>query len=268
LSPDPELASVSESFLKIHLARLFKFDIKFAEFWGSLNSEQRDALTVLWKELHEASDLGTASSEVLYLASFDRTRRLFLGIQEKGSSYINLPPNWTDFVKDKVAKLEYYNAAYEFLSRFVRQQGLEARLYGGIKSDESIRNKQKRSAGGVFFDLWDVIRFRVVLCDLPALMSFSNAVWQTHFESIAKCRNFYFRPRNGPHDPYRAIHFELLFNDIPLELQVMSRHREAVCHLDHQFILKRNIEFLDHHHERWLRAVSRTANILEVNDLK
>jgi hypothetical protein len=143
-------------------------------------------------------------------------------------------------------------------------------VYGGIKSDASIDRKLGLEREGTDLqqsttDLWDVVRFRVVTADLGTLLEVGLRFWETFFEKLMRCRNYYYRPKHGyEDDPYRAVHFEL--EPVPgrmIEIQLITRVREAMSMMDHSLYFKRTNPFLDQQHKDWLLQHTWKANILD-----
>jgi len=221
-----------------------------------------------WHQLEATLDGKSSISDREYLDAFERTRRMFLRVQERDFSYSYLPHDWIAFTTDSRAKRALFEKVLPTVQRFTSVRWPACHVYGGLKSDESIEKKlSKNWSDRVVFDLWDVVRFRIVAPNLRTLLDISLAIWDDCFDQVGRCRNYYYRPRNGPEDPYRAIHFELLQMGRPVELQIMSTFREAICQFDHRIILKKMLPFLSAEHEMWLRSLSKSANVLEVRSL-
>ena len=58
-------------------------------------------------------------------------------------------------------------------------------------------------------DLWDTVRFRIVVNDVESLSTLSGSFQTTFAPAIIRCKNYYQTQRTGYFDPYRDIPFEL-----------------------------------------------------------
>ncbi|MGO9012101.1 MAG: hypothetical protein ACLQPN_18560 [Bryobacteraceae bacterium] len=248
--------------LENHLRLLLSGDIFFRQFWGRLSREGKAGYRCIWNDLEA---VGSDSFLSLYCQrAHDEVRKWFLRIPEKDLAYSIVAADWRSFANDAVAKERLYESANQLLSKFLDRVPFAVKSYGGIKSDESIRRKiRDESAGKTVFGLWDIVRFRVVTPDLDALLKTSLLLWEDHLDQVARCRNFYFRPKDGLRDPYRAVHFELNQSDRVFEIQLMTSRREAISLLDHAFGFRKYLEFLDSEHEEWLLRLSMSANIAD-----
>ena len=141
-------------------------------------------------------------------------------------------------------------------------------LYGGLKPAASIERKIHEYRTGLGeLDLWDLVRFRLVVPDIHAACELSAAVQESFGNRVVRRRNYYTRPRNGWDDPYRAIHFELSLDfdnrsdcDF-VEVQILTLAREAVGLLDHTIMHERSIGCRRSCYWEWLRHLSYAANI-------
>jgi hypothetical protein len=137
-------------------------------------------------------------------------------------------------------------------------------LYGGLKSWAGIRHRIEQWRGGAPFDLWDGVRFRIVVDGIRDVADLTMLLLSQFREHIVRCRNYYARPRNGPTDPYRAIHIELQSDaEDFVEVQIVSSRREAVGLIDHSMVLKRRVPFTGPAHQAWLERLSWTSNLLD-----
>ena len=160
------------------------------------------------------------------------------------------------------------------LANFLRQAASPAVYsYGGIKCPEEARSRIAIGRGSPFrntadLDLWDVARLRLIVPNLHAMSDLVTWLLQEMRLQIVRCRNYYRWPRNGPLDPYRAIHLEFQTDSEDfLELQVVSVRREAVGLTDHALVHKRRFPFLGLPHKLWLRQLSWSANLLDALDI-
>jgi hypothetical protein len=141
-----------------------------------------------------------------------------------------------------------------------------ARLYGGIKSQDSIaRRIRSFEEGKEPLDLWDLVRFRIVTPDLDALEKAAQDIQRYFGSKITRCRNYYTRPRKGPADPYRAVHFEVdLGGGWFGEIQLLTARREAVGLVDYAYLHRCTLAPLSKGHADWLRDLSYAANICDL----
>jgi hypothetical protein len=97
------------------------------------------------------------------------------------------------------------------------------------------------------------------------LLEIAISFWETYFDYVLKCRNYYYHPKkNYDKDPYRAIHFEICDNyGNPIEIQMVTKYRDAASFLDHPFLFKKIIPYINVEHENWLMEFSLKANLLE-----
>lgn len=159
----------------------------------------------------------------------------------------------------------YQQARLEF-ERFLHAGTVPGvRLTGGVKDPATMRRKiAAREDGGGGLDLWDNVRLRMTVPDLDGVLTLGRGLVRTFGRRIVRVRNYYVEPRKGPDDPYRAIHFEVRGDDGQcVEMQVMTARREAIGVIDHALVCRRDVPFLDAGHERWLRELSQTANIMD-----
>jgi hypothetical protein len=154
------------------------------------------------------------------------------------------------------------------LNRYLRSAcSVPCTLYGGIKSPAGIWRRIQQWSRGADFDLWDGVRFRVVVAGIREMTAIAWLLFHEFRNRIVRCRNYYARPRHGPMDPYRAVHLELQSDDEDfLEIQLVSARREAVGLIDHSVVLKRRVPLVSSLHEAWLRRLSWTANLLDWRD--
>jgi hypothetical protein len=140
-------------------------------------------------------------------------------------------------------------------------------LYGNIKSRPVVERKIRDfSSGCAALDLWDLVRFRLVVTSIDSVERVSQLLWSSFGADLLRCRNYYVRPGEGWGDPYRAIHFELKVGTRSpaecVEIQVLTARRDAVGLIDHG-IHSKSSRYRDGKHECWLRSLSWTANIMD-----
>jgi|GEM_PF-6760794 len=164
------------------------------------------------------------------------------------------------FATNDMRKRKAYEYAEAMLSSCLDESVI--RFYGGIKENLSIQSKIALFHAGWPLDLADVIRFRFVFSGLRDMLRFCVG-FANRFE-LDRCRDYFKRPRFGPDDLYRALHFTIPgISDTPIEVQVLSANREAVGLIDHSLFLKKSISFMNNHHRAWLMSLSQVSNIVD-----
>jgi hypothetical protein len=260
---------VPTSYLSAHIDLLERGDTAYKAFWTSLTEDAQRNYRKLWNEIDGSTRGDLLSRE--YSSANDTTQRWFLRVQEKEFQYSKIPSDWIQLVRDMSAKQHLYELGLARLTEFISLSGVKGlRVYGGIKPDESLDRKifESRQGNAVqvnLLDLWDVVRFRIVAEDLDTLLEVSVKFWEWMFGDILRCRNYYYRPRLGnPDDAYRAIHFELVADrERMVEVQMMTRCREAIGLLDHALLFKKTLQFLDANHRQWLIEFSKKGNVYD-----
>ncbi len=95
----------------------------------------------------------------------------------------------------------------------------------------------------------------------------SRRLWSLFEPNVLRCRNYYVRPRQGWNDPYRGIHFILKIDGDSrpncVEVQVLTVGRDPIGLVDHEFVHGKSSRYCDGRHERWLRHLSWTANLVD-----
>jgi hypothetical protein len=253
------------SYLEQHL-RILKTDRFFVPFWDALTPGSRVRIQTLW----ETIDSQTISpNDHRYSLFLESTRRWFLRVQEREFQYSKVPVDWLRVIRDPTAKTDLYDRSIERLKGFVALTDIRGtEVYGGIKPESSLDRKLSETGSGNpvqvnALDVWDAVRFRIVTEDLDSLLEMAIKFWETFFDHMLRCRNYYFRPRvNDGDDAYRAIHCEVADDQGRIvEVQMMTQCREAVGLLDHPFLFKKTLSFVDFDHAQWLIEFSKKANI-------
>lgn len=258
-------------FLQKHISFLLNRDPFFVAFWDGLGKEGQLVALERLSEIDLVARSRFPGLGKLHSNADDITRRFFVVVQEEEFQYTRIPRHWVEFVRDKPAKEGLFSNSLSELERFLRSYEFdrEIRLYGGIKPDESIDRKygiaKKRGGMQKINDLWDVVRFRMVAESISDVRSIAVRLWMSYFENVVRCRNYYFRPKNGDgNDPYRAVHFELeIFPRKLIEIQVMTRSRELLCYLDYAPHFKGHTPFTSWRQRRWLTHFSQKANVYD-----
>jgi hypothetical protein len=246
-------------YLQDHIEYLSKIDLQFRE-------EQRNFRTNLLLlqqlELHRAMLDGAFPRR--QTEADVAARALFENFDEVDFPVVSASDRIAH-VLDAAALQGVYCLAFQRLVGFVQGSPASSQLYGSIKSREGIleRIRSCRDAGGVP-DVWDAVRFRVIVPGLSDLACIWTRLLDEFGDSVVRRRNYYLRPRKGPDDPYRALHFELYFGAGRfVELQALTRLREAVGAVDHLLVCKRSSSFIHPKHECWLKELSWTGNIVD-----
>ncbi len=244
-------------------------------FWHELSETRRAGYWRMWEDIEAAGINPCSEVDAEHSRCHDIGKRWFVRVQEREFMYNRVPRDWSAFVRDVSAKEALYRQSVARLEAFIElcEMGQDVLLYGGIKADESLDKKLNEGRGGTgiqtnVLDLWDIVRFRIVVPSVQALLRLSIRMWETYFDEVLRCRNYYFRPRNDdPDDPYRAIHFELANESgHMIEVQVMSKRREAVSLLDHAAIFKKAFKGFTAADRHWLVCFSKKANILDIEE--
>jgi hypothetical protein len=261
--------------LNAHIERVGHEDPFFRTFWGGASDDRQLEYRRTWERIETAIGFGGERLQQAHLRSFDLSKRFFVRVQEREFLYDRVPDDWAAFARNLAAKQALYAEGLIRLEALVELLGMSnvALVYGNIKEDRSLDMKLNREGTGSaiqtnVIDLWDIVRFRIVVPDLNSLLLLSVRFWEKFFDQVLRCRNYYFRPRNGhAGDPYRAVHFELANNrNHMIEVQLMTKLREAVALLDHAALFKGTLQSFTANDERWLREFSMKANILDADD--
>ena len=258
-----------ESYIDRHIELLLAKDPIFQKFWSEMEPNLQSRYRKIWFDI-ERQTASMRLSQGAHLAAMDPLRRWFTRVQEKEFEFPLATDEWKGFVRDLSAKQAVYDAAKSrlqaFINRYFKEQ--EVRLYGGLKSTQSIEMKLSGNEGKAgLMDLWDVVRFRIVVLSVDNVLKIGIAVWEVFFVQVLRCRNFYYRPRGNSRDPYRAVHFILLTDERRvIELQIMSERRDAISLIDHRFVFKGTLQFLNEKHEAWLNDLSLAANLLDADE--
>jgi hypothetical protein len=246
-------------------------DPVFRRFFEDQPQASREEYFDVWRCLDVAEQRPSRDLAALHADATVRAQRWFVSVQEREFMNSAIPPQWHSAARDHEMKTQLYDRALHRLLAFSEGLPIGIRIYGGLKSEESIEHKILQGwRDSAIFDLWDVVRFRIVTPNLDSALNVAARVWDHFWDDVVRCRNYYYRPRqrnldvNGSGDPYRAVHFELSDRNGVFEVQVMTRNREAVSLLDHRFVLKRTLPFLNAEHESWLKAISLACNVIDV----
>lgn len=262
--------------LQQHIEYILQVDPFFSDYWKQLDSVRQENF---WNLNRDIENVLRQDNMIIpmHRRAHEYTKRFFLMVQEKDFEYTRIPDDWSAFVRDAKAKKELYHFSSHILKQFVSKctNSDQIVLYGGVKADSSIDRKIgiKRSGNAIqqnLRDLWDVVRFRIVAPNLPSMLEIGVGLWETFFDDVIRCRNYYYRPKSDHiDDPYRAIHLEIEVSPgRMIEVQLVSRIREVISFLDHCVYFKRHEEFINDKQEIWLLRHMWKANILDVLPIK
>jgi hypothetical protein len=234
--------------------------VRQREYWRLLN--QIELLRARLERPH------TQTSEIFNAHQWAarRTSALFDHTREWPFQHEPEPESWTQAASDCQRKLRSFFAWRSRILSFANtHQTLCKRVYGGLKSTSSLRSKlEAHRTGQCSLDLWDAIRFRIVVRDVETLATMADSFCSSFGPMVIRCRNYYVRPRGGESDPYRAVHFELASqkNDYT-EVQFLTLVRDAVGLLDHALIHKKAARIVTEAQEVWLSGFSLAANVVD-----
>lgn len=257
---------------KAHLDYLLEKDQDFINYWHGLNQVQKNEFLITLKNI-ESFGKGFTNKTIdqNHYKVFRDTKKSLLHIPNFDIYLSRIPSNWKYLIRNETEKKQLYFDSLTILSKFLtaKKLGRSTYLYGGIKSDMSLSKKiginYHPTNGYNLLDIWDVVRFRIVSEDLHVLLKVGISLWEEYTDKIIKCRNYYFIPkRSNPNYHYRGVHFELeiLPNKI-IEIQLITKYRDIVSHLDHSIKFKREINFFNDDHEVWLDNLLKLTNIYE-----
>jgi len=255
--------------LRSHLDYLLEHDVWFKKLWRESAPSARAAFIQSALRINRASE--APEVETRFRLSHAKARRVLLVVPERNLVRSQITRDWNTFATDLDAKNEILRLGFETLYRFIEMSGLKhfTRIYGGLKDTSAIQTKpdEPREPGDLV-DLWDVVRFRIVVPDLKMLIKVSLALWNSFLERVVKCRNYYSRSKMlaAPH-PYNAIHFQLPVEDRMAEVQIMSRHQETIAFLDHAISFKKSIIPMSEEHSTWLERIRLGALLVDVGEL-
>lgn len=257
------------------IATLDARDKNWISFFAQHGSEVRDSIFSTLEDLHAIADDKYLRDTNWVLDADLAMRRRMAHIQQVDLDLRRVSKNWRLVVTQADAMQELYDESLSRLLAFCEKRDLQSncRLYGGVKDFSSLNGKVNQISRlskdsrvrPKMDDVWDVVRFRLVLEDAKSVRQACQFLWEDFFDAVIRCRNYYFMPKaKNSLNSYRAVHFEFANIDGHIfELQVQTRFREAISLLDHSFVFKGDIEFFDHEHELWMRAMSAAAIYLE-----
>lgn len=251
-----------------HLRFVHMHDIEFIEAWGSTNATHRGEYQRLWLSA-ENTRLRFTQYDALQNAdrvATDDSRSIVGSITELEFQRQPKIDEWIAAATDGHRTQKSLQLWREQLEPFVHSHRLHCTyFYGGLKPAPSLNEKLNAYMHrGARPDLWDNIRFRIVVKNLYELAHVANSFKEQFNSSLIRCRNYYEHSRCEQNDPYRGIHFELESGSYEfVEIQMLTSMREAVGLLDHSLKHKRTLQFQSSGHRQWLRDFSAAANILD-----
>lgn len=245
--------------------------------WRNLTPEQRRKFVRTQRSVERVSEFHGKRLVEEHLRAHDVLKRFFVTVQQKTFEYGYLDPSWLGFLGDAGAQEQLLWDATRALAGAdisVHTPGI-AHMYGNIKPRESLN--RKLSALGSFyrsdergFNVWDCVRLRIVADNVECAREVAIAIWQSFFDKIACCRNYWFAPKNCQIEtPYRAIHFLIAITPgRVVEVQIVPLAREIASLLDHKLLFKASVSFADAAHEKWLRDFVYKVNIFDARWVK
>ena len=169
------------------------------------------------------------------------------------------------------AKRQIYREAHFCFGEYLSAQRLEqtVHLYGGLKARATIERKADiRRGGSSLIDLWDVVRFRMIVPDLRSLIELALRISDEFADRLLKCRNYYWRPKTAEaRHPYRAIHLQIEIAERMVELQIMTGSQEVLSYLDHAISFKGAVPAISEDHRTWLEITRLGALICDTESL-
>ena len=253
---------------------LIENDSNFQGYWKLRSEESLEKFFSLGREIESVALRDRVNPNYLRDA-LEKLSQYMVRIQDTPFDYSRIAIDWIEVVRDDEAKKELYEFANSEIIHFCRSHCTDDRikLYGGIKSEESLtrrltRPKTEDQFRKVLLDTWDVVRFRIVAPNIMVLRDVALHMWEDYYSQVLRCRNYYFHPKDhNQMDPYRAIHFELEISPGRIiEIQLMSKSRELVCLLDHAPMFKKTLDVFTIPQLEWLTDISLKSNIFEYNE--
>ncbi len=262
-----------KSYLRNHLKLLETKDYNFSELLEGRSPIRREEFFHRALMIDKTAEQNTEILNSIHAHETDRVRRQFVRVQEVGMkplcSYSRI---WLNMLYDMDHRREVDRAAHQRVESYIGYVPREAIVcwYGGLKSAESVAKKFKGNRipdqiREFVIPFWDLVRYRIVVPSLQALLDLSVSIWMHDIDYISRCRNYYFNPRSRYHqDPYRAVHFVINIDNLGLfELQIVTSSREISSVLDQRFTFKEEFQFLNQEHIDWLIRFQLAANILD-----
>lgn len=253
-----------------HVNHLRRHDSDFRRYWDGIGASKRRHFLDLAKAADGLSFTGTAELAKAHREASLAIRHYLYGIRESERAYERRPDDWVDFVGDRAERQHLADHCKSELRVFL--QGKIARFYGGLKPLKSLDRKLRQQSGGSntnFRDMWDVVRYRVVVEAIPELRAMALEIWRRWNTDIVRSRNYYMHPKGDSlHDPYRAIHFELeIMPKRWVEVQLLTEARDFIGHMDFALLFKCNVPPMSPHHQSWMWDLSRKINILDAESV-
>lgn len=177
---------------------------------------------------------------------------------------------WIQLARDPARLRSLWHAGQRLSTEILRLAALDGKAlaYGCIKPQASVERKIRLyRTGRAELDLWDLVRFRIVVPTVHLAYRVAELVATVFVHKVERLRNYYQNPREGAGDAYRGVHFELRLpaSDLPsfLELQVLTLGRDVVGKLDHGVVREKASGICLPREVAWLRYLSYAANILD-----
>jgi hypothetical protein len=255
-----------------HLNYLLKEDRLFLQHWNQLDSLNQEKMRQLGHTIDRLAGVDWDDLLSRHAFASERLRRYLSSVPQKDMDYGRRPKDWLDFIADDPSKNALHSFAETNLLEFLAEYGTHgiARLYGGIKPNESLdrklgERKEGSRARRNLRDTWDVVRFRIVCESALILREIGMAIWQYFIDEIVRCRNYYLQPLDDlDRQAYRAIHFELeIEKQRWVEVQLLTEARDLSGHLDYALLFKHLLQAPTKEHEDWLRQFGYKANLFD-----
>ena len=270
------ISSINNKQMLEHLIEiLLSKDPYFSLYWTELGPIAQKYFWRLNDQISSISPLHASNRETAIKSS----QRFLSAVPEREfqwSMCFSDKAKWLNFAFNDKAKIEWLEETSSILEPFTQSQLQNRvcyRIYSNIKPTPSIRREIRDVDGNDdperIIDVWDVIRWRIVVPDYQTLRYICLRFWETYFEHIGYCRNFYFRPRVGSSNPpYRGIHFILCpHRDRLFEVQIQTEARDMMCFLDHSILFKKLFN-IGPDLTKWLFEQSWKVNIYETQSIR
>lgn len=235
--------------------------------WGRPNARARRMYLSALREIEEQLQV---SKDVIY-AHGGASRILASRVGDLLERDFPAPPSaecWIHFARDCEKLDSVMRTAQHHLEPVIRRSAAEAVVgfYGGLKPYASVERKiQEYRHGRSELDLWDVVRFRIVVLNIQDVCRLGAEVLGLFRDAVVRLRNYYTRPK-GPGNAYRAVHLEIDFGQEEpecVEVQFLTLARDAIGLIDHDSIYKHITGCYEMIDEQWVREMSYAANIAD-----
>jgi len=248
----------------------------FAQSWNRLGQHGQ----IVYRSILEQIDMArreierTGNMVSFHSQAHFEMRDFFEAVPNFDFRFQPEPRAWIEWAQDPGAVVATHLAAWERIEALMLGHGVNYTMrWNSLKRGYAVRRIiEAFERTGQPPDLWDVVRFRVVLPNLATLRDFCIILIRNFGQDIVRSRNYYDRPRGGSLDAYRAAHFELAL-DVGLrrrffELQALTLARDAVGLLDHETVYKAGIEDDCDPDRDWLIDLRMAANVFDLRQVR